>query len=243
MPLLLALGRAWSSWAEAQDGIESRSRGLDFRPMIWVPWKNACSPSATGASMACWWMIGISPKTPARGWRRLTAVLPALPSWWRCGRGGIGYQREAMALTKARKAAATRLDRAMAAELAPLKMERAVFSTEISAGDPGLDGMDAVQFTVATNPAPAGALNKIARGELSRFLLALKVCSTANTPGSTMIFDEIDRGVGGATADAVGRCLKALSMVLAGDARGWNWSDGASGCDEELSARVECGDD
>ena len=125
----------------------------------------------------------------------------------------LAYQREAMALTKARKSAATRLDRAMAAELAPLKMERAVFTTEVSVGDPGPDGADAVQFTVATNPgAPAGALNKIASGgELSRFLLALKVCLTANTPGLTMIFDEIDRGVGGATADAVGRRLKALA--------------------------------
>lgn len=68
-------------------------------------------------------------------------------------------------------------------------------------------------FTVATNPgAPAGPLNKIASGgELSRFLLALKVCLTGDTPGITLIFDEIDRGVGGATADAVGRRLKALS--------------------------------
>ena len=70
-----------------------------------------------------------------------------------------------------------------------------------------------VTFTVATNPgAPAGPLNKIASGgELSRFLLALKVCLTGQTPGLTMIFDEIDRGVGGATADAVGRRLKQLS--------------------------------
>ena len=71
-----------------------------------------------------------------------------------------------------------------------------------------------VAFTVATNPgAPAGPLNKIASGgELSRFLLALKVCLTeAQGRGATMIFDEIDRGVGGATADAVGRRLKALS--------------------------------
>jgi DNA repair protein RecN (Recombination protein N) len=125
----------------------------------------------------------------------------------------LAYQREAMALTKARKAAAGRLDKAMAAELAPLKMERAVFTTEVSAGDAGPEGVDAVQFTVATNPgAPSGALNKIASGgELSRFLLALKVCLTGNAPGLTLIFDEIDRGVGGATADAVGRRLKALS--------------------------------
>ena len=66
---------------------------------------------------------------------------------------------------------------------------------------------------MATNPgAPAGPLNKIASGgELSRFLLALKVCLTARTDGLTLIFDEIDRGVGGATADAVGRRLKALA--------------------------------
>jgi hypothetical protein len=79
-----------------------------------------------------------------------------------------------------------RLDAAMAAELAPLKMERAVFATEIAAGDAGPEGRDAVQFTVATNPgAPAGPLNRIASGgELSRFLLALKVCLTAGSSGS-----------------------------------------------------------
>ena len=68
-------------------------------------------------------------------------------------------------------------------------------------------------FTVATNPgAPSGPLNRIASGgELSRFLLALKVCLTRGQGGLTLIFDEIDRGVGGATADAVGRRLKALA--------------------------------
>nr|WP_194308528.1 DNA repair protein RecN [Gemmobacter straminiformis] len=123
------------------------------------------------------------------------------------------YAEEVAWLTRARKAAALRLDQAMAAELAPLKMERAVFVTEVTAADAGPDGVDAVTFTVATNPgAPAGALNKIASGgELSRFLLALKVCLTGDSPGLTMIFDEIDRGVGGATADAVGRRLKALA--------------------------------
>lgn len=123
------------------------------------------------------------------------------------------YGQKAEALTAARKAAAGRLDAAMAAELGPLKMERAVFVTEVSTGEPGPEGVDAVTFTVATNPgAPAGPLNKIASGgELSRFLLALKVCLMGDSPGMTMIFDEIDRGVGGATADAVGRRLKALS--------------------------------
>ncbi len=120
----------------------------------------------------------------------------------------------AATLTAARQKAASQLDRAVSAELAPLKMERAVFKTEITADTPGADGADAVAFTVATNPgAPSGALNKIASGgELSRFLLALKVCLTKGQNGLTMIFDEIDRGVGGATADAVGRRLSALAQ-------------------------------
>ncbi|MCR8725239.1 DNA repair protein RecN [Frigidibacter sp. ROC022] len=123
------------------------------------------------------------------------------------------YEAAAAALTSARTKAARKLDKAMARELAPLKMERAVFSTEIAAAEPGPEGADAVTFTVATNPgAPAGALNKIASGgELSRFLLALKVCLTGRSEGLTMIFDEIDRGVGGATADAVGRRLEVLA--------------------------------
>lgn len=118
------------------------------------------------------------------------------------------------ALTQARSAAAAALDDAMAGELAPLKMDRAVFKTVIAPTDPGPEGADAVTFEVATNPgAPAGALNKIASGgELSRFLLALKVCLSRGNSGVTMIFDEIDRGVGGATADAVGRRLRGLAQ-------------------------------
>jgi DNA repair protein RecN (Recombination protein N) len=116
-------------------------------------------------------------------------------------------------LTAARAKAAARLDRGIMAELAPLKMERAVFTTLITADAPGPNGADAVTFTVATNPgAPAGPLNRIASGgELSRFLLAMKVCLSGRATGLTMIFDEIDRGVGGATADAVGRRLSALA--------------------------------
>ena len=123
------------------------------------------------------------------------------------------YTEQANALSALRQAAATRLTAAMTGELAPLKMERAVFAVAIGPGDPGPDGTDAVSFQVATNPgAPAGALDKIASGgELSRFLLALKVCLTRQSIGLTLIFDEIDRGVGGATADAVGRRLADLA--------------------------------
>ncbi|MFN3148057.1 MAG: DNA repair protein RecN [Paracoccaceae bacterium] len=123
------------------------------------------------------------------------------------------YDAAAGALSSLRAEAAGRLDAAMAGELAPLKMERASFRTDIAPADPGPEGRDAVAFTVATNPgAPAGPLNKIASGgELSRFLLALKVCLTGGNAAVTMIFDEIDRGVGGATADAVGRRLAGLA--------------------------------
>ena len=123
------------------------------------------------------------------------------------------YEAAAAELGKARATAAKRLDAAMARELPPLKMERASFSTHVTRADPGPEGGEHVAFTIATSPGmPAGPLNRIASGgELSRFLLALKVCLTAGADDLTMIFDEIDRGVGGATADAVGRRLETLA--------------------------------
>jgi DNA repair protein RecN (Recombination protein N) len=123
------------------------------------------------------------------------------------------YDAAAEALGAARREAARRLDAAMARELAPLRLERAEFRTEIVDAEPGPAGRDAVTFTVATGPGtPAGPLSRIASGgELSRFLLALKVCLTADAAGITLIFDEIDRGVGGATADAVGRRLADIA--------------------------------
>ncbi|SCY10487.1 DNA repair protein RecN [Paracoccus tibetensis] len=123
------------------------------------------------------------------------------------------YAEAAGQLTEARQAAAGRLDQAVMRELAPLRMERAVFETRVTPAEPGPEGADTVAFVVATNPgAPAGPLDKIASGgELSRFLLALKVCLARGNDALVMIFDEIDRGVGGPTADAVGRRLKALA--------------------------------
>ena len=126
------------------------------------------------------------------------------------------FDKAAHDLSSARAKAAKRLDKAMMAELAPLKMDRAVFETMVTpAAEPGPRGVDDVSFTVATNPgAPSGPLARIASGgELSRFLLALKVCLTGTESGLTLIFDEIDRGVGGATADAVGRRLAALATA------------------------------
>jgi len=123
------------------------------------------------------------------------------------------YDKLALALHKSRHKAGGELDTRMQRELAPLKMEAAVFKTEITQTEAGADGGDQVVFTVSTNlGAGFGPIDKIASGgELSRFLLALKVCLTSRADGLTLIFDEIDRGVGGATADAVGRRLSALA--------------------------------
>jgi DNA repair protein RecN (Recombination protein N) len=213
---LAALGRALAELSEAQAGVEGCLTGLEFNP-----YDLESLEERLFAIRALARKHGVTPDDLGSLAEELRARLAALDS----GEAGIGalqtavadatraYQTQATRLTDARRVAARRLDKAMAAELAPLKMERAVFRTELAPADPGPDGADEVIFTVATNPgAPAGALNKIASGgELSRFLLALKVCLTGNTPGLTLIFDEIDRGVGGATADAVGRRLKALS--------------------------------
>lgn len=124
------------------------------------------------------------------------------------------YEKASKTLGEARGKAASALDKMVMGELTPLKLEHARFSTVISAGTPGPEGQDEVTFEIATNPgAPSGPLNKIASGgELSRFLLALKVALKSGREVS-MIFDEIDRGVGGATADAVGRRLAALAAT------------------------------
>ena len=117
-------------------------------------------------------------------------------------------------LSKKREKAAAVLDIMIEKELKPLKMERARFKTEIKQVSPNELGKDSVAFTISTNSGSKfGSLIKIASGgELSRFLLALKVCLTDDQSEVSMIFDEIDRGIGGATADAVGRRLLQLAQ-------------------------------
>ena len=116
-------------------------------------------------------------------------------------------------LSKEREKAAAVLDIMVEKELKPLKMERARFKTEIKQVSPNELGQDSVVFTISTNSGSKfGSLMKIASGgELSRFLLALKVCLTHDQKGVSLVFDEIDRGIGGATADAVGRRLLKLA--------------------------------
>ncbi len=123
------------------------------------------------------------------------------------------YDRAADALSAQRREAAARLDKAVADELAPLKLDAARLRTAIDATEPGPAGRDRVAFEVSTNPgAPFGPLTKIASGgELSRFILALKVALAEAGGATTMIFDEIDRGVGGAVASAIGERLHRLA--------------------------------
>ncbi|WP_332812708.1 DNA repair protein RecN [Sphingomonas sp.] len=115
-----------------------------------------------------------------------------------------------------RRDAALRLDEAVASELAPLKLETAVFRTAVTSLDEaswGPKGRDRVEFEISTNPgAPLAPLTRIASGgELSRFILALKVALAERGGATTMIFDEIDRGVGGAVASAIGERLHRLA--------------------------------
>lgn len=128
----------------------------------------------------------------------------------------LSYIRSANELSAARKAAALQLDASVMSELPPLKMEKARFVTRIEKTDEGSwneNGFDNVYFTVATNPnSPQGPLNKIASGgELARFMLALKVNLARTSSVETMIFDEVDTGIGGATAQAVGERLSRLA--------------------------------
>ena len=123
------------------------------------------------------------------------------------------YASAAAQLSEARHEAASRLDSAVAAELAPLKLDAARFRTAIASSEPGPAGTDRVDFEVSTNPgAPFGPLTRIASGgELSRFILALKVALAEAGTAATMIFDEVDRGVGGAVASAIGERLARLA--------------------------------
>lgn len=213
---LAALDRALIELYEAQAGVEAALEALAFDPRALeaceerlfairgLARKHAVAPDDLGA-LAEDLRARLAALDAGEG--QIAELQLALRD------AGARFDRAAAALSAARAEAAGRLDAAMAQELAPLKLERAVFETRIAPGEPGPEGADAVAFTVATNPgAPAGPLNKIASGgELSRFLLALKVVLARGADALTLIFDEIDRGVGGATADAVGRRLARLA--------------------------------
>jgi DNA repair protein RecN (Recombination protein N) len=215
-PALSALNRALAELGEAERGVADCLEALEVDPAALE-----AAEERLFAIRAAARKHGVLPDALGGFADDLRARLSALDA----GVGDLGRLHQGLAaaeaafaaaaarLSAARAAAAGRLDTAMAAELAPLKMERAVFRTRLTPADPGPEGADEVAFEVATNPgAPAGPLVRIASGgELSRFLLALKVCLSRGSEALTLIFDEIDRGVGGATADAVGRRLARIA--------------------------------
>ena len=129
------------------------------------------------------------------------------------------FLRAGQVLGQARREAAARLEKALAKELPPLKLDRARLVVEVAARDEaawGPDGQDRVTFLVSTNPGQVpGQLEKIASGgELSRLMLALKVVLAAGSPVPTLVFDEVDAGIGGATAAAVGERLERVAERL-----------------------------
>ncbi len=126
------------------------------------------------------------------------------------------YRKAAAALSGKRRKAAEKLDKAVNAELKPLRLERATFTTDIATDEAaaGPHGFDRVEFWVQTNPGTRpGPMMKVASGgELARFLLALKVVLADRGSAPSLVFDEIDTGVGGAVADAIGARLSRLAQ-------------------------------
>jgi DNA repair protein RecN (Recombination protein N) len=213
-----ALGQALDELANAQRGIETCLQQLDFSASDLEQTEERLFAIRAAARK-----YGVSSEGLSAQAMTFSAQLAAIDA----GDGQItdlesallqaqtAYDNAAQRLSDVRKKSAKQLDSAMAKELKPLKLDRAIFTTLVQEADAGPSGKDRVAFSVATNPgAPSGPINKIASGgELSRFLLALKVCLVGGGPAGTLMFDEIDRGVGGATADAVGRRLVELAKT------------------------------
>ena len=217
-PALEALQRALTELGEAQDEVARAAEALEVDPLELervterlfalraLARKHAVLPDdlATLAEDLRTRLAALD-----RGGAEIKALQDAL------AQAEGAYAAAAQALGAARRSAAGRLDAALASELPPLKLDRAVFTTEVTPAPPGPEGADTVQFLISTVAGAApGPIDRVASGgELSRFLLALKLCLSGETAGgAAMIFDEIDRGVGGATADAVGRRLARLAQ-------------------------------
>jgi len=218
---LSALDRAVIEAGEAEEKLEKAAEALTFDPaeldrietrlfeLRALARKHGCQPDDLPVKM-----------------RELRASLDAIEA----GDAEIGHLEQAAAeagqiycaraeaLHATRVAAGLRLDDAVAAELAPLKLDTARFRTavaELPEERWGAHGIDAIEFLISTNPgADFAPLNKIASGgELSRFILALKVALAEQGGAATVIFDEIDRGVGGAVASAIGERLARLASA------------------------------
>ncbi len=214
-----ALGRAYTETEEAARVLQQTTRALEFDPQALESTEERLfALRAAARKHNC--TVEDLPTVSAK----MSEELEALDSG---GKELVVLERQvreteeafvkaARALSAERQKAADQLDHAVGAELPPLKLDKAVFKTvvaELPRDRWSSFGADEVRFEVATNPgAPMGPLNKIASGgELARFALALKVVLAQSDAMPTMVFDEIDQGVGGAVAAAVGDRLARLS--------------------------------
>ena len=216
---LAALDRALSEATEAQAQLEAAQAALEFDPARLEKVEERLFALRAAARKH-----NVTVPELAALTERFTAQLAALDN----GEAGLkrlaneakaardAFVAAAEAQAAARRKGAARLDKAVAGELGPLKLEKAKFVTDLAPlpeAEWSEHGADRVQFTVATNPGtPPAPIARIASGgELSRFLLALKVCLAKVGDASTIVFDEVDSGIGGATAAAVGERLKRLA--------------------------------
>ena len=216
---LTSLDRAVIEASEAEDKLNAAARAIEFEParlddievrlfeLRALARKHNVAPDAILSLQANLTARLESIHAGGEGLAKLEAEVKAKAD---------AYTERATALSKNRIAAAVKLDTAVKAELTPLKLDAAQFQTaveQLSEDRWSASGMDRVEFLISTNPgAPFAPLTKIASGgELSRFILALKVALAEEGGAATIIFDEIDRGVGGAVASAIGERLSRLA--------------------------------
>jgi DNA repair protein RecN (Recombination protein N) len=217
---LTSLDRAVIEASEAEDKLNAAARAIEFEParldeievrlfeLRALARKHNVAPDAILSLQENLTARLESIQSGGEGLARLEAEVATKAA---------AYRERAQALSAARTLAAARLDKAVKAELVPLKLDAAQFETAVEQLPDdrwSASGMDHVEFLISTNPgAPFAPLAKIASGgELSRFILALKVALAQEGGAATIIFDEIDRGVGGAVASAIGERLARLAQ-------------------------------
>jgi DNA repair protein RecN (Recombination protein N) len=218
-PLLAALDDALNALDRVQSAVDAAMRAVQFDPA-----ELERSEERLFAIRAASRKFAVAPDALAETASRFAADLASIDAGEHLlddllaaeKRAKTAYDDAASALTAKRLAAAGMLAAAVHAELPSLKLESAEFIVSITPQPPGPEGVDAVEFWVRTNPGTkAGPMMKVASGgELSRFLLALKVALAEKGTAPTLVFDEIDTGVGGAVADAIGQRLARLAETV-----------------------------
>ena len=218
-PAMAALERAEEALAEAETLLSRLANEIDADPRLLEQAEErlfALRGAARKYAVAVTGLPGLLTELTGRlhALDTGTAEIATLEAKEQAAR--TAFEAAAVTLTRARQAAAKRLQTAVTAELPPLRLDRARFVVDVQPLDSarwGQAGADQIRFLIATNPGQApGALDKIASGgELSRLMLALKVVLAGGGTVPTLVFDEVDSGVGGATAAAVGERLARVA--------------------------------